>query len=280
MASTPQMSDTELKQRHRAMWASGDYPSIALIVAPVSVRMVQACGIEKGMRVLDVAAGTGSSAIPAAALGADVVASDLTPELFEDGRARAREEGVELEWIEADAEVLPFADGEFDVVMSALGAMFAPRHEVVAREMLRVVKPGGTVGLANWTPEGMIGEMFRVMRPFMPAPPPGAQPPPLWGSEDHVRELFGDGLSDLAMERHELEVAEFATPAEYRDAFKTKYGPTIAAYKNAAGEPGKAEELDRALLRHAEERNLGGNGPGLWRWEYLVATGRRSDTPA
>src|SRR5918999_326832 len=137
------MAATDIKQRHRAMWASGDYPTIAEFVAPVSEHLVRACGVREGQRVLDVASGTGSSAIPAAQTGAQVTASDLTPELFEPGRARAAEAGVELEWVEADAEDLPFGDGEFDVTMSAIGAMFAPHHETVARELLRVTKPGG-----------------------------------------------------------------------------------------------------------------------------------------
>jgi SAM-dependent methyltransferase len=163
-------TDTELKARHRTMWASGDYPGmVETFLLPLGPRLVEACGIEAGMRVLDVAAGTGNASIPAAQAGADVVASDLTPELLEAGRARAEAEGLELEWVEADAENLPFDDESFDVVMSSIGAMFAPRHEAVAEQLVRVCKPGGTIGLLSWTPEGMIGALFRTMGPFAPA---------------------------------------------------------------------------------------------------------------
>src|SRR3954464_3735512 len=174
-------ADVALKARHRAMWASGDYPSmVETWLLPLGDRLVEASGIEPGMRVLDVAAGTGNAALPAARRGARVTASDLTPELLEAGRRRADAEGLPLEWAEAAAERLPFADASFDVVMSAIGVMFAPQHRVAAHELVRVCRPGGTIGLLSWTPEGMIGALFRTMGPFAPAPPPGAQPPPLW----------------------------------------------------------------------------------------------------
>ena len=190
MSSVP---GSELKARHRAMWASGDYPSmVETFLLPLGPRLVGACGIGAGMRVLDVAAGTGNASIPAAERGATVTASDLTPELLEAGRRQAESRGLELEWVTADAESLPFEDESFDVVMSSIGAMFAPHHQDVADELVRVCRPGGTIGMLNWTPEGMIGALFRTMGPFAPPPPPGAQPPPLWGGEDHVRELFGD----------------------------------------------------------------------------------------
>src|SRR5918999_100513 len=181
------MPDTELKARHRAMWASGDYPSmVETFLLPLGPRLVDACGIGEGMRVLDVAAGTGNASIPAAQAGAEVTASDLTPELFDAGRRRAQEAGVELDWVEADAENLPFDDESFDVVMSSIGAMFAPRHQEVADELVRVCRPGGTIAMLNWTPEGQIGALFRTIGPFAPPPPPGATPPPKWGSEEHV----------------------------------------------------------------------------------------------
>ena len=178
-------ADNELKTRHRAMWASGDYPAmVETFLEPLGPRLVEAAGIGPGTRVLDVAAGTGNASIPAAARGATVTASDLTPELFETGRARAQAEGVELEWAEADAEALPFDDDSFDTVISAIGVMFAPHHQAAADELVRVCRPGGTIGLLCWTPEGMIGDLFRTMGPFAPTPPPGAQPPPLWGGEE------------------------------------------------------------------------------------------------
>src|SRR5918992_895905 len=214
MTTTP---DQELKARHRKMWASGDYPGmVETFLLPLGPRLVEACEIGPGMKVLDVAAGTGNASIPAAQRGAEVTASDLTPELFDAGRARAQAEGVELEWVEADAERLPFEDESFDVVMSCIGAMFAPHHQDVADELVRVCRPGGTVGLLSWTPEGMIGALFRAMGPFAPPPPPGAQPPPLWGDEAHVRGLLGDRVTDVVARRQTVTVTDFRTPEEWR----------------------------------------------------------------
>jgi SAM-dependent methyltransferase len=226
------------------------------------------------MSVLDVAAGTGNASIPAAQAGARVTASDLTPELFDAGRERAEREGVELEWVQADAESLPFEDGSFDVVMSSIGAMFAPRHQAVADEMVRVCRPGGTIGMLNWTPEGMIGALFRTMGPFAPAPPPGAQPPPLWGSEEHVRELFGDRVEFRTLERTNLEITAFAHPRDYGEHFKSKYGPTIAARKNASVD-GREGDLDDALDRFCEEWNLGTEEAARFEQEYLIVAATR-----
>jgi ubiquinone/menaquinone biosynthesis C-methylase UbiE len=270
------MPDSELKARHRAMWASGDYPSMVdTFLLPLGPRLVEACGIEEGMRVLDVAAGTGNASLPAAERGARVTASDLTPELLEAGRARAEAEGLELEWAEADAERLPFADESFDVVMSSIGAMFAPHHQEVADELVRVCRPGGTIGLLNWTPEGMIGALFRTMGPFAPPPPPGAQPAPLWGSENHVHELFGDRVDFGTLERESLEITAFEHPRDYGEHFKARYGPTIAARKNAATN-GLEAEFDDALNRFCDEWNRGTDDHARFEKEYLVAVGRRT----
>jgi SAM-dependent methyltransferase len=270
------MSDTELKARHRAMWASGDYPSmVETFLLPLGPRLVEACRIEQGMRVLDVAAGTGNAAIPAAERGATVTASDLTPELLEAGRARAEAQGLELDWVEADAEHLPFEDESFDVVMSSIGAMFAPHHQEVADELVRVCRPGGTIGMLNWTPEGMIGALFRTMGPFAPPPPPGAQPPPLWGGEDHVRELFGDRVDFHTLERDVLEITAFEHPHDYATHFKDRYGPTIAARNNARAN-GREEELEQALDAFTEEWNRGTDDQARFEKEYLVAVGTRA----
>ena len=268
------MSDSELKARHRAMWASGDYPAmVETFLTPLGPRLVEACGIQQGMRVLDVGAGTGNASIPAAERGASVVASDLTPELFEAGRERAQAAGVELEWVEADAEKLPFEDESFDVVMSCIGAMFAPHHQSVADELVRVCKPGGTIGMLNWTPEGQIGALFRAMGPFAPPPPPGAQPPPLWGSEEHVRELFGDRVDLHTLRRENLEVTAFKQARDYGEHFKAFYGPTIAARKNAVN-TGREQEFDEALDRFCDEWNRG-DGDARFEKEYLVVVGTR-----
>jgi len=267
--------DSELKTRHRAMWASGDYPSmVETFLLPLGPRLVEACGIDAGMRVLDIAAGTGNASLPAAERGAQVTASDLTPELLEAGRNRAEASGLELEWVAADAEHLPFEDGSFDVVMSSIGAMFAPHHQDVADEMTRVCRPGGTIGMLNWTPEGMIGALFRTMGPFAPPPPPGAQPPPLWGGEDHVRELFGDRVEWRTLERDVLPVTAFEQPHEYGEHFKAKYGPTIVARANASKD-GRETALDEALDRFCDEWNLGTAADARFEQEYLVVVGTR-----
>ena len=167
-------ADQALKAKHAAMWASGDYPAVATELIPdLGPALVSAAGISAGDKVLDVAAGTGNAALPAAELGAHVVATDLTPELLETGRGYAEARGVELEWRVADAEALPFADDEFDVTISSVGVMFAPHHQETADELLRVTRPGGTISVLNWTPEGFIGQVFATMKPFAPPPPAG-----------------------------------------------------------------------------------------------------------
>ena len=269
------VSDSELKAKHRKMWASGDYPSmVETFLLPLGPRLVEAAGIGPGMKVLDVAAGTGNSSIPAAKAGAEVTASDLVPDLLEAGRKRAEAEGVELEWVEADAEHLPFEDESFDVVMSSIGAMFAPHHELVADELVRVCRPGGTIALLSWTPEGMIGALFRTMKPFAPPPPPGAQSPPLWGSEDHLGELFGDRIDFRTLDRHVLEVTAFDQPHDFGEHFKARYGPTIAARANAEKD-GREAELDEALDRFFDEWNRGTPDDTRFEMEYLLAVGTR-----
>jgi ubiquinone/menaquinone biosynthesis C-methylase UbiE len=274
MSSTT--SDSELKARHRAMWASGDYPSmVETFLLPLGPRLVDACGIGSGMRVLDVAAGTGNASLPAAQRGAQVTASDLTPELLEAGRGRAEAEGLDLEWVEADAEHLPFKDESFDVVMSSIGAMFAPHHQQVADELVRVCRPGGTIGLLSWTPEGMIGALFRTMGPFAPPPPPGAQPAPLWGSEEHLSELFGDRIDFRTMERQMLEITAFEHPHDYGEHFKARYGPTIATLGNARRSEREAEFVE-VLNRFCDEWNRGTADRARFEKEYLLAVGTRA----
>ena len=256
------------------MWASGDYRAVATGIIPaLGPVLVEACGVGPGDRVLDVAAGTGNAAIPAALAGADVVASDLTGELLEQGRADAEARGVVLEWRQADAEALPFGDGEFDTVLSCVGVMFAPHHQAAADELVRVCRPGGTIGLLNWTPQGFIGQMFAAMRPYVATPPPGVQPPPLWGDEDHVRALLGDRVTDLAVRRQTLRV-DFGTPEAFRDYFRANYGPTVAAYRGLAEDPDRTASLDRDLAELAR-RNDTGTGSTVLHWEYLLVTARR-----
>jgi SAM-dependent methyltransferase len=273
-------ADRALKQKHRAMWAQGDYPTLASdLISELGAVLVEACGIRPGQRVLDVAAGAGNAAIPAAMMGAQVIASDLTPELFNAGRDHAAARGATLEWREADAEALPFPDNEFDVVMSCVGVMFAPHHQAAAKELVRVCRPGGTIGLLSWTPGGFIGRMFATMKPFAPPPPPGAQPPPLWGSEDHVQELLGAQVTDLRALTQTVVIDKFAGPEEFLHYFKDFYGPTISVYKFIADDQEKVDALDRSLAELAGSSSTGGQGsPLLMEWEYLLLTARKIDT--
>jgi ubiquinone/menaquinone biosynthesis C-methylase UbiE len=266
----------ELKAATRAAWALGDYHRFAKqTVWELGEVLVRACRITTGQRVLDVAAGTGNTAIRAAEAGAEVVASDLTPENFEAGRREAEAHGVELEWVEADAEALPFADGEFDVVTSSFGAIFAPDHRAVADEMLRVCRPGGTIGMLNFTPEGLISDFFGALAPYMPPSPPEALPPALWGSEEHVRELFGDRVESLGMtRRHYVERAD--SPRVYRELFKQTFGPVVGIYASLADEPERAAALDRDFLEFAARANSGPpEGPAEYRYEYLLVVARK-----
>jgi ubiquinone/menaquinone biosynthesis C-methylase UbiE len=268
------VDQSQIAAKHRAMWASGDYPKLAAeLVAPLGPVLVEAAGVGSGDRVLDVAAGTGNAAIPAAQAGASVIASDLCPELLESGRALAAEQGVELEWREGNAHALPFSDNEFDVVMSCIGVMFAPFHQQAADELVRVTKPGGRIGLISWTPEGHIGQLWATMKPYAPPPPPGAQPPPLWGQEEHVRALLGDRVTDVVTERRTLTVNHFPDGAAFRDYFKSTYGPTIAVYRNIEGDADRVAELDAAI---AEVGDSVLSGSSTMEWEYLLLTARKA----
>jgi SAM-dependent methyltransferase len=269
-------ADQALKAKHRAMWALGNYDAVATqIVGDLGPILVNAAGFSSGHRVLDVAAGSGNASIPAARTGATVVATDLTPELLDRGREHAAAAGVELTWQTADAEALPFADGEFDVVLSCLGVMFAPHHQVAADELVRVCRPGGTIGLLSWTPAGFIGQMFATMKPYAPPPPPGASPPPLWGSEDHVRALLGDRVEQVTAEVRTLPITHFDSPEAFRDYFKANYGPTIAVYAYNADNPEKVAALDRDLADLGRRFDQGEESSSF-AWEYLLLTARRA----
>jgi SAM-dependent methyltransferase len=267
--------DTELKARHRAMWAKGDYPlMVDTFLLPIGVRLVEGAGIEAGVRVLDVAAGTGNASVPAALRGAHVTASDLTPDLLAAGARRPEAQGLDIDWVEADAEHLPFDDGSYDVVMSAIGVMFAPHHQAAADELVRVCRPGGTVALLSWTPEGMLGDLFRTMKPFAAPPPPGAQPPPLWGSEEHLTGLFGNRVDFHTLQRDTLEITAFPRARDYGEHFRACYGPTIAARANAVAD-GRAEEFDAALDVFCDRWDRGTPGQARFEKEYLLAVGTR-----
>lgn len=261
---------------HQAMWALGDYHTFATsTVWELGPKLVDACGIARGQHILDVAAGTGNVAIRAALTGAGVVASDLTPQNFDAGRRAARAAGVEIEWIEGNAEALPFNDGEFDAVTSCFGAMFAPDHQKVARELLRVCRPGGTIGMMNFTPEGRGGEFFRLLAPYAPPSPPGALSPLLWGSEEHVRGLFGDRVESLELTRCEY-IERAPSPRAYLDLYKQMFGPMVAIYASNADEPQRMAALDRDFLEFVRRSSRGAPDETVEiPYEYLLIVTRK-----
>ena len=265
----------ELKKVHRAVWAAGDYASVAEVIDEAPPRDLLAHAVvAPGHDVLDVAAGTGNIAIPAAAIGARTVGLDLTPELFETARRRESRYGVTVNWVAGDAEDLPFEDESFDRVLSAFGVMFAPRHEVAAKELARVCRPGGRIGLVNWTPEGQIGELFKIMGRYMPPLPDYASPPPLWGSEEHVRSLFAGTGVEFEFARG-LNPWRFDSADDYVAFMETRYGPTLKARERLTAE-GRWEDCRAEIVAMAERRNEAADGGLLMHAEYLIAIGRKA----
>jgi ubiquinone/menaquinone biosynthesis C-methylase UbiE len=266
------------KAQARAAWALGDYHRFAKqTVWGLGPVLVEACGISPGQRVLDVAAGTGNVAIRAAEAGARVVAADLTPENFDAGRREAQARGVELQWVLADAEALPFGDGEFDVVASCVGAIFAPDQRAVADELVRVCRPGGTLAMINFTPEGLAGEFFELFGRYAP-PPPGTPSPVLWGSEERVRELFGDRLAALELTRREYVEHSPGDAAAYCELFKETFGPAVGVRASLGDRPERLAALDRDFLEFAMRANQAPPGrPAEYPYEYLLVVGRKRD---
>lgn len=273
-AITRARTGSESKRAVREMWRLGDYHAFARsTVWQLGPVLVRACGVRAEQRVLDIAAGTGNVAIRAAEAGAQVVATDLTPEHFDAGRREASLRNVELEWIEADAEALPFADDDFDVVTSAFGAIFAPDHHAVAREMLRVCRPGGTIGMLNFRPTGLAGEFFDLLGRYAPAQPAHAAPPLLWGVEEHVRELLGGGVTSLVMTRGEY-VERSPSEDDYAALFRQTFGPVIAVRGLLADSERAA--FDREFHDFVTRGNRGeAGGPAEYPYAYLLVTARR-----
>ncbi len=266
MTTVAQPGLAEMKQRTRVAWAAGDYAEIARTqLWEVGPRLVRRVGIGAGEDVLDVACGTGNAAIRAAEAGGRVVGVDLTPELFDAGRRQAAEAGVEIEWVEGDAEELPFEDGSFDVVLSTFGCMFAPRHEVAAAELARVLRPGGRLGVCAWTPEGLQGEFFRTLGSCMPPPPDFAQPPLLWGNEQHVREIFAGTGVRLEFDRDSLAMP-FSSGAEAVDFGVRNFGPLIVMRDKLESEGSWSGLLDSMAAIYDRDQPA----------EYLIALGRKS----
>jgi ubiquinone/menaquinone biosynthesis C-methylase UbiE len=257
-----------LKTRQQQIWSSGDYGRIAWITVPLARELIEAVEPRPGARVLDVATGTGHVALEAARMACDVTGIDYVPALVDVAVRRAEAEGLEVSFEVADAENLPFADDSFDDVVSAIGVMFTADHERAAAELVRVTRPGGRIGLASWTPTGFVGQMLKIVGKHVP-PPPAAQPPTRWGSEEVVRELLGDGVHDVASYTASV-TQRFATPDAYADFFLTHYGPTHAA-ASSLDEEGRAA-LREDLVRLGHQFNRAPDGTFVSDWDYLVVT--------
>jgi SAM-dependent methyltransferase len=247
-----------VKQRQQQAWASGDFAVVASRIVIVAEQLCETADLHAGWHVLDVATGSGNAAIAAARLGCSVVGVDYVPSLLERGRERAEAEGLPVVFAEGDAEALPYADDSFDAVVSVFGSMFAPDHERAAAELMRVSRPGGTIALASWTPDGFIGELFRTVAAHVP-PPAGVQSPMLWGTEAHLRSLFGDGIASLEVDER-IFTWRFSSAEEFVAFFRTWYGPTFKAFAALEGDAQDALEQDLVELARRWDRLGGGSG--------------------
>ena len=257
-----------IKQGQRMMWSVGDYPDVARNIEACAEALVERVGAGPGQDLLDVATGTGNVAIPAALAGASVTGLDLTPELLEVARRRAADAGVDVNFIEGDAEQLPFEDDSFDLITSCFGVIFAPRQAHAAAELTRVARPGATIALAAWTPEGLNGRMFKTMGSYMPAPPPGFQSPVRWGEEDYVRSLFADSGAALSFERRMVTFTH-DSPESWVEYNERVLGPAIMA--KAALEPqGRWDDLKGELTALYTNANEGADGTFSAPAEYLL----------
>ena len=262
-ASTLEMET--LKGRLKATWMAGDFDKIAQIIAPGAAEFIERLALEPGTRVLDVACGSGNLSLPAARAGAAVTGLDIAPNLLETAQGRAEAFGLEITFDEGDAEQLPYADASFDAVVTMFGAMFAPRPETTAAELLRVCRPGGRIAMANWTPAGFIGRMFKTTAAHVP--PPNIPSPLLWGDEVTVRERLGIGVADLQITHRMVSFCLPMTPEQTVDYFRAWYGPTLRAFA-ALDEDGQAA-LRRDLTRLWSEHNLATDGTMHVEAEYL-----------
>jgi len=271
VTDTPDLAAVTAAQQRT--WADGDFSMVASMITFVAENLAEALEILPDERVLDVACGSGNGAISAARRAwGNVVGADYVPELLERGRERAAAERLEVEFVEADAQALPFADGSFDVAMSIFGAMFAPDQHKAADELLRVVKPGGRIGMGNWCPDGSVGEMFKTISRHAP-PPPGIDSPLLWGTEGRLRELFGEGISGLRIERR-VSRQPFLSADHYIEYFRTYFGPTKTAFERV-GTDGE-EALYNDLKVFLEENNTAGERAMVLEAEYLEVIATRA----
>lgn len=263
----------ELKSRLKATWMSGDYGHFATYLEPGALDFLKGLELTPGTRMLDVACGAGQIAIPAAKAGVDVTGIDIATNLVEQARARARSEGLNARFDEGDAEMLPYDDASFDVVVSLIGAMFAPRPELVAAELKRVCRPGGRIVMANWTPEGHVGQMFKIIGRHVP-PPPLMAPPMKWGDEATVRERLQEGTSEVHVRRRLYPMRYPFRPADVVNLFCTEYGPTVRAI--AALDPEKQAALRADLEQLWTTNNKASDGTTDVQSEYLEVMAIRS----
>ncbi|HSC90760.1 MAG TPA: class I SAM-dependent methyltransferase [Gaiellaceae bacterium] len=244
-----------VKQRQQQAWASGDFAVVAARIVLASEQLVDSADLQAGWRVLDVATGSGNAAIAAARLGCEAVGVDYVPALLERGRERAAAEGLDVEFVEGDAEALPFPDESFDAVTSVYGSMFAPEQRQAAAELLRVTRPGGTIALASWTPDGFIGELFRTTAKHV-QPPAGVPSPMRWGTEHHLRNLLGHGISSLETTERTF-TFRFPSAHAFVDFFRRWYGPTLQAFAALEGAARDALERDLVVLVRRHDRLRG-----------------------
>ena len=264
--TSPPVTDlAALKAKQQATWSAGDYAVIGTTLQIVGETLCEALDLRAGERVLDVAAGNGNATLAAARRGCDVVSTDYVGALLERGRARASADGLAVQFEEADAENLPFADASFDVALSTFGVMFTPDQQRAASEMERVCRPGGKIGLANWTPTGFIGGLFKLIGRYVP-PPAGVKPPSLWGTEERLRELFSDTLATVHAERRNF-VFRYRSPQHWIDTFRTYYGPIYKTFNalDAAGQ----QSLTADLIGLTQQFNRATDGAMVLPSEYL-----------
>ena len=261
-----------IKQRQQQTWATGDYAVVGSTLVIMAEQLCEAVDLRAGQRVLDVATGNGNAALAAARRFCEVTGVDYVPALLEQGRQRAAAEGVAVTFVEGDAEDIPFPDASFDVVLSTLGVMFTADQERAAAELLRVCRPGGKIGLANWTPDGFIGQMFRVTARYVP-PPPGLKPPSLWGTEERLRELFGDGVASLRAERRSF-VFRYRSFDHWLEVFRGYYGPVTKAFQALDADRQEAYAADLRTL--VAQYNRSGDGTMAVPSEYLEVVAVRA----
>ncbi len=260
-----------VKQAQQVVWSTGDFARIGALAQYVSEVMVESAGVTPGDKVLDVACGSGNAAIAAARRWAESTGVDFVPALLEAAKVRSAAEGFEIEWVEGDAEDIPCADGAFDVVLSTWGSMFAPDHRKAASELLRVCRSGGTIAMNNWTPEGLVGQMFKIVAGG--PPPPGIQPPSLWGTEDHVYEMFGDGVSEVRFKRR-MYNQRFRSFDHFFEFFRAWFGPMKMAWDNS--DEANRERLEREMRELMEGANISGGEALVAPAEYLEVVATRA----